>query len=160
MRQSSPVQLASHQSLLMCSHKGNQHANLMEVYKLQQRITGVILITSLLLGINIKSIKLKETTENIVYLRKIATCSSQKTKAWMYSCKHTKECIMPQMYCGNNNIKWQSSNSAARLTDLWAWSPISPPPSPRAAAEHLINCTFNKRKRWWIEKMFRPFLHY
>lgn len=58
-RQSSPFLLASHQSLLMCSHKGNQHANLMEAYKHQQRITGVIfVITSLPLGINIKSIKL------------------------------------------------------------------------------------------------------
>lgn len=56
-RQSSPIVLASHQSLLMCSHKGNQHANLMEVYKHQQRITGIILITSLPLGINIKFIK-------------------------------------------------------------------------------------------------------
>ena len=57
-RQSSPVLLASHQSLLMCSHEGNQHANLMEVYEHRQRITGRIVITSLPLGINIKSIKL------------------------------------------------------------------------------------------------------
>lgn len=55
--QSSPLLLASHQSLLMCSHKGNQHANLMEVYKHQQRITGRIWITSLPLGIIIKYIK-------------------------------------------------------------------------------------------------------
>ena len=54
--QSSPSLLASHQSLLMCSHKGNQHADLIGVYKHQQRITGIILITSLPLGINIKSI--------------------------------------------------------------------------------------------------------
>lgn len=46
-RQSSPILLARHQSVLMCSHKGNQHANLMEIYKHQQRTTGIILITSL-----------------------------------------------------------------------------------------------------------------
>ncbi len=57
-RQSSPILLASHQILLMFSHKGNQHDNLMEVCRHQQRITAVILITSLPLGINIKSIKL------------------------------------------------------------------------------------------------------
>lgn len=46
-RQSSPILLARHQSVLMCSHKGNQRANLMEIYKHQQRTTGIILITSL-----------------------------------------------------------------------------------------------------------------
>ena len=72
----SPVLLASHQSLLMCSHKGNQHAQLMEADKHQQRITGEILITSLPLGINIKSIKLEATEENIsAYWRKTVTCS-------------------------------------------------------------------------------------
>lgn len=143
-RQPSHVLLASHQSLLMFSHRGNKHAKLMEVHKHQQRITGVI--TSLPLGINTKSIKLRggeKFEENWHALFSITL-----------KCECIHENIPREASCHRCIVaiimhinKWQSSSSAAILTDLWAWLPISPP-----SAEHLINCTFNKRKRWWIEK--------
>lgn len=56
-RHSSPILLASHQSLLMGTHRGNQHANLMEICKHLQRISDINVITSMPLGVNIKSIK-------------------------------------------------------------------------------------------------------
>lgn len=46
-RKSSPVLLARHQSHLEYSHWGDKDANLMEGYKHQQRITGIIVIAYL-----------------------------------------------------------------------------------------------------------------
>lgn len=95
-RQSSPILLASHQTLLMCTHKGNQHANRMEIYKHQKKITGIILIMSLPLGINIKSIKHKKS-DDIIFME-WDICDVLFHSVDKSSERYDEEC---NMYCGD-----------------------------------------------------------